>query len=812
VLNILSGDDKNRQVRLTKRGGTTMKKYGAWLLASVCAAGVSHATSAAEVSAAQSTPPEIEEIVVTARKRDETLISAPVVEFAVGAKELSRLAVNNLDGVSRIVPQLIIAPEGSSVQGGIVTMRGISGPEQNPFADQAVAFNIDGEQVAKASVRRMSEFDVAQIEVLKGPQALFFGKNSPAGVISIRTNDPTDRFSTGLSTGYEFYARETRTEAYVSGPIADHLDARLAVYYSHMDGWLKDQTPRSSPYFDTARDPVSRDFGARGTLKWNPSDQLQARLKLNYGQTDNNSAISTIEYISCPTGHRQTGSSGECSAGDYTVNASNGPIIGTIPGTLNEFGDGKSYLHQKQFLSSLEIKYDPAPELSITSVTGYYYADMRQSQNFQNDYTIIIPSYEPYRDSEFSQEIRIGSNFRSPINFLAGAYYSDSRAQTAGITYLFGSNFDLLGPGFGGPTTPFLINDIFLKQSGQSYSGYLQMIFKPLDVLEIDVGGRYSYEQKSLPLVESSSTAFLSSASIINTPVARASWTDFSPEATIAYRPSRDLTIFGSYKHGFLSGGFNSAASDFAANPNLSYLPETIKGGEAGIKASMLDGALRVTAAAYLYDVSDLQVSGYTNTTSVITNAGAARIKGAESDFSYRMPLDGLSLHGAAAYNDGRYTRFPGAPCYNGQTIAQGCTIVNGNPEQNLSGTELIRAPKWNTSGGFDVERGVGGGLKLGFSTDVSYSSSFLTDDTSDPRGREPAYTLVDSSLRVTSETGRWECALIGRNLTDRHYWVGSSNAPFSGSGTGTAAGMPGDRFAAVSRGREIMIRAGYKY
>jgi iron complex outermembrane receptor protein len=664
----------------------------------------------------------------------------------------------------------------------------------------------------KASVRRMSEFDVAQIEVLKGPQALFFGKNSPAGVISIKTNDPTDHFAAGLSTGYEFNARETRTEGYLSGPIADNLDGRLAVYYSHMDGWLKDQTPRSSPYFDTSRDPVSSDFGIRGTLKWDPTDRLHARLKLNYGQTDNNSAISTIEYISCPTGHRQTGSAGECAAGNYAVNTSNGPIIGTFPGTFNQFGDGKSFLHQKQYLSSLEIKYDVTPQLLITSVTGYYYADMGQSQNFQNDYNIIIPSYEPYRDSEFSQEIRVGSDFRGPINFMAGAYFSDSRAQTGGITYLFGSNYDLLGPGFGGPTTPFLINDIFLKQSGQSYSGYLQMIFKPIDVLEIDVGGRYSYEQKNLPLVESSPTAFLSSSSIINTPVKKDSWPDFSPEATIAYRPSHDLTIFASYKHGFLSGGFNSGSSNFAANPNLSYLPETIKGGEVGAKAAMLDGALRVTAAAYIYNVSDLQVSGYTNTTSVITNAGAARIKGAESDFSYRTPVDGLSIHGAAAYNEGRYTKFPGAPCYNGQTIAESCTLVNGNPEQNLSGTELIRAPKWNIYGGFDVDRGIGGGLKLGLSTNVSYSSSFLTDDTSDPRGREPAYTLLDSSLLVTNEAGRWEWALIGRNLTDRHYWVGSSNAPFSGSGTGSAVGMLGDRFAAVSRGREIMIRASYKY
>lgn len=752
------------------------------------------------------------EIVVTARKRDETLISAPVVESAIGASELTKFAVNSLDEVSRMVPQLIIAPVGSSIQGGIVTIRGISGPEQNPFADQAVAFNIDGEQIAKVSVRRMSDYDVSQVEVLKGPQALFFGKNSPAGVISIKTNDPTDHLAAGVSTGYEFNAAETRTEAYVSGPIVDHLGGRLAGYYSRMDGWLEDQTPRSSPYFDTSRSPRSSDFGIRGTLRWTPIDQLQAKLKVNYGEHHDHGAISTVEYVSCPTGHRQTGSSAECSAGNYVVNTGNGPILGTLPGTLNHFGDGRSFLDQEQFLSSLEVKYDFTPQLAVTSVTGYYYTDLQEAQNFQNDYNLIIPSYIPYRDSELSQEIRLGSAFDEPINFSAGAYFSDTQAQTAGLTYLFGSNFDLFGPGVAGPTTPFLVNDLFLKQRGQAYSGYLQLIYKPMEALEIDLGGRYSYEKKSLPLVESSPTAFLNSGSLINTPVSRDSWSDFSPEATIAYRPNSDLTLFASYKHGFLSGGFNSAASDFAANPDLSYRPETIKGGEFGVKAALLDQTLRVNAAAYIYTVSDLQVSGYTNTVSTITNAGSVRIKGAEGDFSYRTAFEGVGINGALAYNDGRYTSFPAAPCYNGQTIAQGCILVNGNPVQNLTGTELTHAPKWNMNGGLDFERGISSALRLGLSVNVSYSSSYLTDDTSDPSGREPAFTLVDTSLRVSSETDGWELAFIGRNLTDRHYWVGSSNAAFSGSGTGAAVGTLGDRIAAVSRGRELMIRASYKY
>ncbi|MDB5480873.1 MAG: TonB-dependent receptor [Caulobacteraceae bacterium] len=756
---------------------------------------------------------QVGEVVVTARKRDEALISTPVVETAVGGTELRRRAVTSLDGLSRIVPQLIIAPETGSVQGGIVTMRGISGPEENPFADQAVAFNVDGVQVAKASVRRLSDTDIKQVEVLKGPQALFFGKNSPAGVISIRTNDPSDHLEAGITTGYEFNGQETRTEGYVSGPIADHIDGRIAGYYAHMDGWLNDQTPRSSPYFNTSRDPALSDFGVRGTLKWNPTPKLDAKLKLNYGQIDNkDGGTATNEYINCATGHRQSGSAGECSAGNSTVNTGNGPILGTLPGTQNHFGDGKPFVHQKQVLASLEVNYHIGPSLLLTSVTGYYYVDLRQAQSFSSDYVFLVPSYDPYRDRELSQEIRLTSDFRGPINLAAGVYFSDSHSQTGALSYLFGSNFDLLGPGVGGPTTPFLVNDFFLKQHGQSYSAYLQVIYKPVSVVEIDVGGRYSFERKSLPLVESSQTPFLDASSIVNTPFNRASWQDFSPEVTLAYRPSNNLTLFGSYKHGFLSGGFNSGATDFVANPNLSYAPETIEGGEIGVKSAMLEGALRLNAAAYIYDVNDLQVSHYLDTISTITNAGAVNIKGMEGDFLYRSQLEGLNIHGAISYNDGHYTRFPGAPCYAGQRISEGCTIVNGAPVQDLSGTELIRAPKWNVSGGVNFERRVGRGLKLGLSSDVSYSSSFLTDATSNPSGREPAYTLVDGALRVSSETGRWELSLVGRNLTDRHFWVSSVGAPFTGSGTGTAIGMHGDIFGAVSRGREVVIRASYKY
>jgi iron complex outermembrane recepter protein len=158
----------------------------------------------------------MEEITVTARERDETLIDVPVVVTAVSGQALQQRGVTNLDGIARLVPQLLIGNQSGSVQGGNISIRGIAGPDSNPFGDQAVSFNIDGVQIAKGFVRRMADTDIAQVEVLKGPQALFFGKNSPAGIVSIRTADPTDTFEAKATVGYETEASEFRTEAFVA--------------------------------------------------------------------------------------------------------------------------------------------------------------------------------------------------------------------------------------------------------------------------------------------------------------------------------------------------------------------------------------------------------------------------------------------------------------------------------------------------------------------------------------------------------------------------------------------------------------------
>jgi iron complex outermembrane receptor protein len=775
-----------------------------------------------------------EEITVTARRRDETLIAVPVVVTAVNAAMIENRGIVNLDGLSRVVPQLMVGPQGGSVQGGNISIRGIAGPDSNPFGDQAVSFDIDGIQVAKATVRRMTDFDMAQIEVFKGPQALYFGKNSMAGIVNIRTADPGDHLEVGAKVGYEPNAREIRTEGYVSTPLGNGFGFRLAGQYSHMKGYLIDQTPKDSPLYQDPRNPRTTSYGLRGTLKYDGGSSFDAKLKVSYGKVTGNGPASVTAFTSCPFGARQFSflpagaDNAECTPGKYNVNAGYGKVLSGVGGTLNIYRpDGNNFTNQQQLLTGLVMHFRPSDDIEITSATGLYNIELRQAQNYENSYAIALPSVNVLKDREFSQEFNIASSFDGPVNFTGGLYFGDTRARTGSFTFLYATGFDLLAPGFGGYNSPAQVNNYMFTQKGQAFSAFLQTSYKPIPEVEISVGGRYTHEKKRLTDVRNGGgiadsrpgmTTVLDGSTIVSVAngglaLDRGAWDDFSPEATINYRPSQNLTLFTSYKHGFLSGGFNSSSVNLGAgNIDLSYRPQIIKGFEGGIKGRALDGALLLNLAAYHYKVSDLQVVNFTNATSTIRNAASSKIDGVEGDFTYRTPLQGLVINGAAAYNRAVYTDFPGAPCYNGETPAEGCTIVGGNPTQNLAGKPVARSPKWNLSGGFSYDTPVGGNMKFGLNGNVIHSSSYLTDATDAPNGRQKAYTLFDASVRLGAEDDTWQVAVIGRNLGDKHYYVASTDVPFTGGGTGTSGGVLGDRFAALSRGREVLLQVSYKF
>ncbi|MBB4640833.1 TonB-dependent receptor [Rhizorhapis suberifaciens] len=773
--------------------------------------------------------PSIGDIVVTARKRQESLIDVPVAITAVSGAELEKRGVNSMDGLARLVPQLIVA-ESATGGGGSIVIRGISGSDGNPFADQAVSFNIDGVQVARATVRRMGQMDMQQVEVLKGPQALFYGKNSPGGVISIRTGDPTKTFEGKASVGYEFNAHEWRGEGYVAGPITEDLGFRIAAYGSKMRGWVRNTTPRSeitAPRHQYA--PRSEEFLVRGTLMWEPTDNFDARLKVTYGEIHSDGFTSNLQLVACPGGAPLLPQVDNCRADDQV---SIGARTDNFALRHPPFGENDGQLRgdSKQALVSYEMNYRPSDVLTLTSVTGLFY---QKSDDFINVTATYLPanmvaSHPTLSFTELSEELRLTSNFDEPVNFMIGGHFQTSKAKQALRAFFNGTAFTTVPP-----LIPLPIANNVSEQKGRAYSAFMQMQWDITEQFELSAGGRYSYEKKSLPVAETGlavdpTTGLLLPRVPILAQGSKDSWNDFSPEVTLSYHPDRNLNIYGSYKHGFISGGYNGGA----ANPVLpvDYDQQTVKGFEAGAKASLLGGDLRTSLSLYTYEVKGLQVTISTGTGfQELKNVGKVRSKGGEFDFSYRTPLEGLSLRGAVAYNKARYLDYF-ANCYRGQTKALGCSFVpvpGGQPGQamsaapgqngslqDLAGGQVVRAPEWTGNVGFDYDMPVGAGMKLGLSTNMTFSASYFSDPSSTPYARVPNYQLFDATLRLAEQDDRWEIALIGRNLTDEYYWARASGVPFTGTAPGNETGpaVLADYQGSVSRGREVMLRVSTRF
>ena len=764
------------------------------------AGGDPNADGAVANSASPSSPrSEAEEtqasdIIVSARRRDETSIAVPVVITAIGGRELQQRALNTIDTIARVVPQLLVGESGGSYQGGSVAIRGISGSDGNPFADQAVSFNIDGVQIARAGVRRLGEMDVQQIEVLKGPQALFFGKNSPGGIISIRSADPTSSFKARVSGGYDFNGREFRSDGYASGPLTDTLGARIALYGSDLSGWVKNIAPQSQPLASQQdRVPKTREGAARLTLKWDPTDKFDARFKISYNNAHNSGITSTTQLVDCPYGAPQLGIADECRANDKSTRVTLGPgLTGLDPG----FGDGKPFVNTRQTLGSLELNYHLTDVLTLTSLTGFYQSrvHIRDALDISYNPNTILDNTGFSTDREISEEVRFASSFDGPLNFMVGGYYQDSAVRNRTITYL-------------GVIKPVFVNNIDVKQDGTAYSVFAQATYKIVPTLELSAGGRYSSERKKLPylLIGTPASPGLNPAATL---VDHDSWHNFSPEVSLTYRPTQTLTVFGAYKRGFLSGGFNGSTPGI--NQDLHYDQQTIEGFEGGVKTALFDHHVRLDLAAYRYIVKGLQTTVFQDNVVFIANAGKVTIKGVEGSIDYTTPLAGLALRGALAYNHGIYNRY-NAACYRGQTQALGCNLfINAagrGTAQRLDGTVLTRAPLWSGNAGFDYQHPISSALKIGFGGDTTYTSSYLTDAASKPASRQHRYALIGATARVAPVDDRWEVALIGRNLTDKYYFVRSSDQPNTGTAPGGLTGMLADTGGTMNRGREVMLR-----
>jgi iron complex outermembrane receptor protein len=747
---------------------------------------------------ATKTGSELEEVVVTARKREETLISVPVIVTAVPEERLQTLQTVSTTDLATLVPGLQFGRNLLSI-GTQVSLRGIGSSSYDQGVDSSVALSIDDMEPGSGLAFQSGLFDLQRVEVLKGPQALFFGKSTPGGVIALHTADPTDKFEVIGTVSYEFEAKTNREEAIISGPVNDQLKLRLAAMYSTSEGYFYDRAYALPGYGGVTpsgdHTPHSTDYIVRGTLLWSPTDQLDVRLKLNMVH-DNIINQESSQFKNCPQGPNFApvgipflGLNTPCgiSRNNYVVwmdpNAYPGiPALG-VPGIID--GGVPQTDHDQRF-GILELNYRPTQDLTITSVTTDYLLLSTDLVNAIETYSAAPPLVAEnfFRRWDLTQELRLNSNYSGPLNFTVGGFYEDGlideHVQIPGNTALPlipGSGLPLRVPGvLAGSINPVTIT---------TYSAYGQLRFKILPKLELAAGARYTDEKRtespvsSIPVIPTINP--IPSGEPI--PVARPTVKSINtaPEVTVTWRPTDDLTAYGAYKQGYKSGSFVLSTPPTPGEDN-SFNEEKAQGGEVGLKGRWFDHRLAVNTAAYLYNYSGLQVGAISPAVNGIpviqtVNAGAARSYGVDLDAAWNpAAVQALILRGSALWNHARYVTLDNVPCWGGQTIALGCNQIL-NPQtglytaQNLNGTPLLRAPTWQFNLGFDYNFNLPANYSLLVSNNNSGSTDYRTAlSTGRPNhdNIQTGYVKVDLSLTLSAPDNKWQLAVVGKNLNDK--------------------------------------------
>jgi outer membrane receptor protein involved in Fe transport len=761
--------------------------------------------AAQEPVSADSQSPILEEVLVSARRREESTMSVPAAVSAFGQVEIARYMTTDLKKIGEMVPQVSLA-EASAGSGASFTIRGIGSASANLAIEQAVSLNIDGVQVGRGRFIKLGLLDLERVEVLKGPQALFFGKNSPAGVVSLTSVTPGTELEGYIRGGYEYEAEEKYLEAALTYPFSDTFRARVAVRGTTMEGWVTNRAqPIPSPYdpsvIMSAEDrmgPNLDEIVARITLVYEPSDNFEAVFKIAANRTERNTSSNAAQAVcadrtAIPVTLGLPDPFGDCK---LDTNRSSADLPREWAVDWPAARGGASFMDQETLVSSLQLDYH-ASKGTLTSVTGWSQFTFDSMDDFAYASISSVSGSNENRFEQLSQEVRFVSELDGPLNFTVGGYLEDGMLSSITAAML----------GYAGPdpaTGRFYAYDRFGRIESRTYSLFGQLRWQPIDALEVALGARWTREEKDLVKLGHSfnHAAFAAGFQPVGEDFSgEFSDSDVSPEATLTYQLSDASILYGAYKTGYKSGGFSLPGNVARVETieSLEFDSETAEGFEIGYKSELLGRSMRLEVTAFHYEYDDLQVSSFDADTTrfIVRNAAQLKSSGVEASMLWQA-TNQLSLRSALGYSKAEYERFTGSSCYLGQTEAQGC--VGG--VQDLSGKAPPRAPDWSFNGGFTYDTDLTSTYSLSTTMDVSYVEGHNVQENANPVAFQESLWRLNASVRLVNEISGLELALIGRNLTNEFYMESSTDKPVGG---------PGESGPGLVRPREVALQATWR-
>ncbi len=689
----------------------------------------------------------LSEITVTARKRVEDVQDVPIAVTGLSGDAIEKRFVPDVRAIAKYIPNVQLGQVQFSGATLSASIRGLTFADIERSFEPAVATSIDGIFLASNTGALVDMFDVESIEVLRGPQGTLFGRNTIGGIINVRRSRPTGKLGAKLSATVGSYGRRDFKGVFNAPIVEGKLAAKVGLYSINSDSLTRS-------YATKKRDPGLDRFGFTGTLLFTPTDNFEAILsyehlkdRSNYPQLVNQSlpgSLACDAFGLCYTGPATPGGTGPTIQQIYedtNFTASFTDVPFQAPLTANNF--------------TMNAKYS-GENFDLVSVTGLWKnRDDLDIDNIGHQFAPDVALFHPVRNlsgKQFSQELRLDSNFDGMFNIVAGVYYfkSSYRLKT--------QNVFLLGGSKGSPGT--LVDTFSAGQTVTSYAAFAETYWKLGDATRLTIGGRYTEEKKrfnvqkpAVPVAEGGpySCPDPTSAHIpCRTGILK--FNKFTPRVSLDHKFTDDVMTYVSWSRGFRSGGWNGRPG---STPDTigPYDPETVDSYELGLRTKFADNRALLNVTVFQTDYKNKQEDQITSnpvapatTITFVRNAGEARFRGVEVEAQFK-PTNDLHFFASGGYLNGKYLKFLDAA---------------GN---DIRANRILRyAPKWNASFGTEYTIPVGGsGNSFVFGANVKYLDDYATESTRDTVGpvllgyrREiiPQHTSVDASLTYFGKFG----------------------------------------------------------
>ncbi|MFC4347096.1 TonB-dependent receptor [Kordiimonas lipolytica] len=700
----------------------------------------------------------IEEIMVTAQKRLQSSQDIAAAITAIGSDELDRTNFNNIEDLQNMAPSLQI---GESFGFAQVMVRGVG--TDNPFAggDPSVAMHIDGAVIGQSSAQFGALFDIARIEVLRGPQGTLYGRNATGGSVNVITNQPTEET--------EGYARLTygnydliKFEGAVGGSLSDNLMGRVAVRYVNRGGYGENIADGSD--IDDA-DQIS----FRGQLLWNISEGASLRLAAEHHEEDDRNYIPKFRAASYDPAPLPA----------LEPQPTDG-IRATDPRDINSNVNLQNKRNQDSFTAELNV--DLNDTFTLTSLTNYQTFEKTPQADFDmtaNDFYIWSESFDT---KQFSEELRL--NFDTDrLHGLVGAYYysekisSDNRLDIPIVPQFVADAVPgLAGCGFDDNVSDQIIGAdpsvLCFHFRGTSdtdaYALFANVAYDISDKLSLNIGGRYSHEKK-----QGDTDRWTAPGAPVLTFADEKSFSKFTPSVRLEWKANDDVLMYAGYSKGFKSGIFLTGQR----SPVLD--PEIVDAYEVGLKGLFLDRRLQFNAAAFYYDFTNLQQgrsvpAGTSGFTLVYENAASAEIKGLEAEFNF-MATENVRVFGSTTFLDATFDDYVTTDPFD--TVYQQLGLIDAGIDlsQQLGGNRMVQSPKWAGTIGLAVNTHLPGSDWFAEATaSMTHKGRVYFSQFNHEALSQEGVTTMDASLRFTSPDDRWSVNVWGKNLTNETIYQGT--------------------------------------